>query len=181
MLYLEGSITWPLQKSLHHPRPQTRPRNGQAPPGAHPWQVSGWLIPVEDLLAAGFRLNAPAGPDPDPSPAAVVERADHHQEHGVDADELRTELERTRSKLVEEPHGQELAEADAQGAARAAGPAPGTRRRPPRALAALMPAPERTQLTAAPPVVPGQGRPGTAVSADAGGEEPRRRWWGGRR
>lgn len=23
----------------------------------------GWLIPVEDLLAAGFRLNAPAPPD----------------------------------------------------------------------------------------------------------------------
>ncbi|MFB6878962.1 helix-turn-helix domain-containing protein [Streptomyces sp. NPDC056323] len=29
----------------------------------------GWLIPVEDLLAAGLRLNAPAGPDADTAPA----------------------------------------------------------------------------------------------------------------
>ncbi|MEV6551804.1 helix-turn-helix domain-containing protein, partial [Streptomyces sp. NPDC051597] len=52
-------------------------------PGAVQDPHRGWLIPVEDLLAAGFRLNAPAGPDPDPSPAAspaaVVEHGGHHQ------------------------------------------------------------------------------------------------------
>lgn len=35
--------------------------------------VETWVIPVEDLLAAGFRLNAPTpAPQPEPAPAAVA-------------------------------------------------------------------------------------------------------------
>ncbi|ROV64512.1 helix-turn-helix transcriptional regulator [Streptomyces globisporus] len=39
-------------------------------PGAVQDEARGWLIPVGDLLAAGFRLNAPAGPDSPDVPAA---------------------------------------------------------------------------------------------------------------
>ncbi|MFJ3973400.1 helix-turn-helix domain-containing protein [Streptomyces parvus] len=40
-----------------------RRREAGGLPGAVQDEARGWLIPVEDLLAAGFRLNAPAGPD----------------------------------------------------------------------------------------------------------------------
>ncbi|MFF1482946.1 helix-turn-helix transcriptional regulator [Streptomyces sp. NPDC058301] len=135
-------------------------------PGAIQDPPRGWLIPVEDLLAAGFRLNAPAGPDPDTSPAGVVEHGGHHQEHGVDAEELRAELERARSELVQDRHGQELAEADARALREQLVLRQEHVADLQRALAA-MPAPERGELTAAPPVVPGQSRPGPAVPADA--------------
>ncbi|MFJ8696978.1 helix-turn-helix transcriptional regulator [Streptomyces roseolilacinus] len=39
-----------------------RRREDGAFPGAVQDEKRGWLIPVEDLLAAGFRLNAPAPP-----------------------------------------------------------------------------------------------------------------------
>ncbi|MFF9203505.1 helix-turn-helix domain-containing protein [Streptomyces sp. NPDC014986] len=46
-----------------------RRREDGAFPGAVLDERRGWLIPVEDLLAAGFRLNAPSSPDPAPAGA----------------------------------------------------------------------------------------------------------------
>ncbi|MDX3490978.1 helix-turn-helix domain-containing protein [Streptomyces sp. ID05-18] len=69
-----------------------RRREAGGLPGAVQDESRGWLIPVEDLLAAGFRLNAPAGPAADSAAGA----GGHHQEHGHgqgdDAVALRTEL-----------------------------------------------------------------------------------------
>lgn len=135
--------------------------------------------PGRGLVGGRVLLNAPAGPAA--SPAGVVEHGGRDQEHGTDAEELRAELEHTRHELVQARHGQELAERDAQ-ALREQLVLPQEHVADlQRAPAALMPAPERSELTAAPPVVPGQGRPSPTIPADAGGEEPRRRWWGGRR
>ncbi|MFJ8255563.1 helix-turn-helix transcriptional regulator [Streptomyces sp. NPDC094466] len=59
-------------------------------PGAVQDEARGWLIPVEDLLAAGFRLNAPVGPDsPDVPPPVSVARSDggrQEQGHGQSDD-----------------------------------------------------------------------------------------------
>jgi hypothetical protein len=152
----------------------------------------GWLIPVDDLLAAGFRLNAPAPPDQEQRPVTAAGDVGQDQEHAqepVDVAALRAELERIRHthelELANERHGRELAEAReehlrSQLAARGEHIADLQR-----ALAALMPAPERTELLASTkPVVPGQGHhpaPVTEDSEPAGEESPRRRWWGGRR
>ncbi|MGW9461150.1 helix-turn-helix transcriptional regulator [Streptomyces globisporus] len=51
-------------------------------PGAVQDQAPGRLIPVEDLLAAGYRLNAPAGPDVPAADSAAAGTGGHHQEHG---------------------------------------------------------------------------------------------------
>ncbi|MDX3458879.1 hypothetical protein PV396_44355 [Streptomyces sp. ME02-8801-2C] len=56
----------------------------------------GWLIPIDNLLATGLRVNAPAPPDPGPGQGTAPAGAD--EEHGQ-ADEvaaLRAELERAR-------------------------------------------------------------------------------------
>ncbi|WP_158942806.1 hypothetical protein, partial [Streptomyces sp. ERV7] len=74
---------------------------------------------MEDLLAAGFRLNAPAGPAPKAPPAAVVVHGGRDQEHVLELSDdvaaLRAELERVRHEhalaLAEARHGKELAEA----------------------------------------------------------------------
>lgn len=82
-------------------------------------------------------------------------------------------------ELAEARHGQELAQAET------AQPRAWLSERGAhiedlqRALAALMTAPERAELAG--PTVPAQGTPGTASSVPAGEEQPRRRWWGGRR
>ncbi|MYW08558.1 hypothetical protein GT034_09395 [Streptomyces sp. SID2563] len=70
----------------------------------------GWLIPVEDLLAAGFRLTAPTAPT---VPTTV---GGHRQEQPSDVAELRAELERERHEraLAEAEHGRLLAEAEAK-------------------------------------------------------------------
>ncbi|MFE9853484.1 helix-turn-helix transcriptional regulator [Streptomyces sp. NPDC005576] len=86
-------------------------------PGAVQDPQRGWLIPVEDLLAAGFRLHAPAGPDevtavmpagPDPGVVADPE----------DGAGLRAELDRVRHEhalaLATAEHGRQLAKAEAQ-------------------------------------------------------------------
>ncbi|MFF7366016.1 helix-turn-helix domain-containing protein [Streptomyces sp. NPDC008125] len=86
-------------------------------PGAVQDPQRGWLIPVEDLLAAGFRLNAPAGPDEvtavtpaGPDPAAVADQED--------VAGLRAKLDRARHEhalaLATAEHGRQLAEAEAQ-------------------------------------------------------------------
>ncbi|EST17892.1 hypothetical protein M877_39990 (plasmid) [Streptomyces niveus NCIMB 11891] len=149
-------------------------------PNAVQDDVRGWLIPVDDLLAAGLRLHAPTAPD---KTAPAGPDADVDQEH--DAAELRAELERVRHEhalaVAEAEHGRQLAEAEAKHlraelAARADHIADLQR-----TLKALMPSPERPILQ---PSVPGQAQsndpPPVPTSPDAGagpaaGE--RRRWW----
>ncbi|MGW6576348.1 helix-turn-helix transcriptional regulator [Streptomyces sp. NPDC054945] len=46
-------------------------------PGSVQDPERGWMVPVDDLLAAGFRLNAPASPDQAvPAPAAPSDGED---------------------------------------------------------------------------------------------------------
>ncbi|PWI09104.1 hypothetical protein DIZ27_19285 [Streptomyces sp. NWU339] len=81
-------------------------------PGAVLDDDRGWLIPLEDLLAAGFRLNAPFPPDEkgvgDPAPAQA-------QQDPVGTDALRAELDRLRHEhalaLAGERTARALAEA----------------------------------------------------------------------
>ncbi|MCD9904473.1 helix-turn-helix domain-containing protein [Streptomyces sp. MT29] len=68
----------------------------------------GWLIPVEDLLAAGFRLSAPAGPHV-PAADSVGGSGGHHQEH-----EQGDAVAALRAELAAERYGRQLAEADAE-------------------------------------------------------------------
>ncbi|MFE2553648.1 helix-turn-helix transcriptional regulator [Streptomyces sp. NPDC059355] len=75
----------------------------------------GWMVPVDDLLAAGFRLNAPAPADP-PAPAGAGPAA---PAEGPDVAALRAELEdRIRAEhalaLAHAEYGQKLAEAEAE-------------------------------------------------------------------
>ncbi|MEU3777996.1 helix-turn-helix domain-containing protein [Streptomyces sp. NPDC032472] len=160
-------------------------------PGAYEDPKRGWVIPVDDLLAAGFRINAPSPADPAAAPAGPGAAA---AGDGQDAAALRAELERVRAEhalaLAEAHFGQRLAEAEAehlrvQLAARAEHIADLQR-----AVAALTPAPQRPAIDppAAGPAVPGQTHteptPATAAPTAAPAEEetsaPRRRWWGGR-
>ncbi|MFJ6940924.1 helix-turn-helix transcriptional regulator [Streptomyces sp. NPDC101132] len=143
----------------------------------------GWMIPVDALLAAGFRINAPAPADPAAeAPAGPAAPADGA---GQDAAALRAELDRIRAEhalaLAEARFGQQLAQAEAEHL-RAQLAERGERIADlQRAVAALTPAPERAALTPpAGPTVPGQSQaePAPAPAAEADG--PRRRWWGGR-
>lgn len=143
----------------------------------------GWLVPVEDLLAAGLRLNAPAPPDATP-PGGVVRDAERHGQDDEVA-RLRAELERLRSdhalELARAEHARELADARAEHLAERLRERGEHIEDLQRALAALMPAPERAAIP--PPAAP----PGAAVprrEADAepgGNRQPRRRWLRGRR
>ncbi|MYV70399.1 helix-turn-helix domain-containing protein [Streptomyces sp. SID2131] len=162
-------------------------------PGCVQDEERGWLIPVEALLAAGFRLNAPAPPE-DAAPAGPVAPAAGPVSAGAvgeDVAALRAELERERRAHLEARHQAELAAAEA-GHLRTQLAAKETHIEDLRtALRALAPAPERAAIepsthpgTQAGVVVPGQVQPERAVPADAeaGPEaETRRRWWGGRR
>ncbi|MXG30507.1 helix-turn-helix transcriptional regulator [Streptomyces sp. YIM 132580] len=160
-------------------------------PGAVQDPARGWLIPIPDLLAAGFRLNAPAGPDTAAADSSAEHGGNYRREQGDvqgDVAGLRAELERMRHEhalaVAEAEHGRRLAEVEAghlreqlgvraeQLAAQAAHIADLQQ-----TVRALMPAPERLELG---PAVPGQapsGRhpaPGQEPEA-AGGE--RERWW----
>ncbi|MFF7366027.1 helix-turn-helix domain-containing protein [Streptomyces sp. NPDC008125] len=168
-------------------------------PGAVQDPQRGWLIPVEDLLAAGFRLNAPAGPDPEPTAATpagtgdVVPDADRDDIAG-----LRAELDRLRHEhalaVAEAENGRRVAEVEAahlraQLAARAEHITDLQQ-----ALRALTAGQERAVLRPA-PSVPGQAHPAgpapepvpptAPAPAPAPGPGPgtggeaveRRRWW----
>ncbi|MFJ3819263.1 helix-turn-helix transcriptional regulator [Streptomyces sp. NPDC090056] len=167
-------------------------------PGCVQDEERGWLIPVEALLAAGFRLNAPSPPEdavPAGSPVPAVGPAAAGTV-GEDVAALRAELERERREHAEARHQAALATAEARHQAELAA-AVRTQLAAKEehiedlraALRALTPAPERAAIeqnahptAQAGVVVPGQVQPERAVSADAeAGPEVRRRWWGGRR
>ncbi|MEV6080969.1 helix-turn-helix domain-containing protein [Streptomyces sp. NPDC052069] len=161
-----------------------RRREAGALPNAVEDPVRGWLIPVEDLLAAGFRLNAPAPPDAVSVPAGADDDVQEDQE---DVAALRAELERARHEhalaVAEAEHGRLLAQAEAehlreQLAARAEHIADLQQ-----AVRALTAVPDRGVLH---PSVPGQQshpEPAAAPAAPVGPAErgpQRRRRWGGR-
>ncbi|MFF6888579.1 helix-turn-helix transcriptional regulator [Streptomyces sp. NPDC012421] len=160
----------------------------------------GWLIPVEALLAAGFRLNAPAPAADAATPAAEAVTASAPV--GEDAAGLRAELERERERqallheVAQARHEAALAAAEVGHLRDQLAARDGHIEDLRSALRALSPAPERTaigesgrQAAEGGAVVPGQAHPAPSASASvstsagaaAGESEPRRRWWGGRR
>ncbi|MEU9647212.1 helix-turn-helix domain-containing protein [Streptomyces sp. NPDC048188] len=154
-------------------------------PGAVLDEDRGWLIPVEDLLAAGFRLNAPAPPEEKGAgdPAAAGTPQDTASEDSAPA--LRTELERLRHEhalaLAEERGARQLAEAEARHLQARLQERGDHIEDLQRALAALTPAPDRAAIPR-----PTQGFPApvtTPTSSPAGEDESvpdagrRRRWW----
>ncbi|MFJ6444911.1 helix-turn-helix transcriptional regulator [Streptomyces sp. NPDC091649] len=161
-------------------------------PGAVQDPARGWLIPVPDLLAAGFRLNAPAGPDTPAADSSAEHGGNYRQEHGDvqgDVAGLRAELERMRHEhalaVAEAEHGRRLAEVEAghlreQLGVRAEQLAAQTAHIADlqQTVRALMPAPERPELG---PAVPGQAQSGLHPAPErqepeaAGGEQSR--WW----
>jgi hypothetical protein len=159
-------------------------------PGAVQDPARGWLIPVEALLAAGFRVNAPAPPDANAGVrAAAAGGLEDSQEH-QDVAALRAELERVRHahelELAEARHGREVAEATAEHLRSQLTARCEHIEDLQQALAALMPAPERPVLPPLAPAasVPGQAYPQPSVvqaRADSGAQGPvgegRRRWW----
>ncbi|WP_371558701.1 helix-turn-helix domain-containing protein [Streptomyces longwoodensis] len=149
----------------------------------------GWLIPVDDLLAAGFRLHAPAPPDQVAPGAATATAAGGAQaDQTREAAELRAELERQRHEhereLAEERHARALAEAEARHLAERLQERAAHISDLQRALAALTPAPDRAaipQPTAPAASVPAPSRPPAAPGEHSYGQEQgqgeRRRWW----
>ncbi|MEU5902667.1 helix-turn-helix transcriptional regulator [Streptomyces venezuelae] len=148
-------------------------------PGAVLDDERGWLVPVEALLAAGFRLHAPSPPDSGDGEGQEQSAAPERTVPDGAA-ELRAELERLRHEhelqLAEERHARALAEAEVghlhtrleERAAHIADLQ--------QALATLMPAPQRPAIPQpAPPV-----SPASEAAAPAAGQrqenEPRRRW-----
>lgn len=74
-------------------------------PGSISDEIRGWLIPVDDLLTAGFRLNTYASPEASP---AVNDK--HHQEQEHDQDDVAA----LRAELAAARHGRQLAESEAE-------------------------------------------------------------------
>ncbi|MCP9946788.1 helix-turn-helix domain-containing protein [Streptomyces somaliensis] len=130
-----------------------RRREDGAFPGAVQDERRGWLIPVEDLLAAGFRLNAPAPPDPDPAETSGAAGVDGGQGVPGDVAALQAALERERLEhrlaLAEERHGRELAEERERGLRARVEAQERHIDSLEESLRALLPAPERTAVEAA--------------------------------
>ncbi|GAA2705144.1 hypothetical protein GCM10010310_79840 [Streptomyces violaceolatus] len=149
----------------------------------------GWLIPVEDLLAAGFRLNAPAAPDEkkDVGDQAAA-GAQPGPAPGETAAALQSELDRLRGEhalaLADECQVRQLAESEAR-RLQARLDERATTSRPATALAALTPAPDRAAIPrpAQAPPAPFTALSTASPSAETGeasdvSEAGRRcRWW----
>ncbi|MEU5445792.1 MULTISPECIES: helix-turn-helix transcriptional regulator [Streptomyces] len=145
-------------------------------PGAVEDPKRGWLIPVEDLLAAGFRINAPAPPDA-PQDEEPADGAGPEGER-----ELRAELDRLKHEhevaMLQEKTARLLAEKDAEKLREQLDDRAAHIADLQRALAALTAAPERAAIPqpsspARPPVPVAPG----AVDAESPATEQRRRWF----
>jgi hypothetical protein len=160
-------------------------------PGAVLDEERGWLIPVEDLLAAGFRLNAPSPPD-------KADRGEGQDRAGgrtagvpeVEESDLRAELERLQreheAELAAERHARALAEAEAKHLRDRLDERAEHIADLQRALKALTPAPERAAIpqpsppATAPAAPVSAPPPAPAVPGDDEQQGPaagRRRWW----
>ncbi|MBZ2410840.1 helix-turn-helix domain-containing protein [Streptomyces sp. L06] len=154
-------------------------------PGAYETPEGTWMIPLADLLAHGAQVGTPAPPDPAP---ASEEEAPRPAPASEEVARLRTELERVRVELVAAEHRAEVAGTVAAGLQERLKERAEHIADLRRALAALMPAPDRAGLepgpaapapaTAAPPAsVPGQ----QSGDGRQGAEEDGGRWWKRRR
>lgn len=156
-------------------------------PGAVLDDDRGWLIPVEDLLAAGFRLNAPAPPDEKDVGDQAAAEAQPDTAPDDTAVALQSELHRLRHEhalaLAEERGARQLAEAEARHLEARLKERGDHIEDLQRALAALTPAPDRAAIPRPAQPSPPPAVPSTARPADAGEAEPdadagrRRRWW----
>ncbi|MFJ4276183.1 helix-turn-helix domain-containing protein [Streptomyces coelicoflavus] len=158
-------------------------------PGAVLDDDRGWLIPVEDLLAAGFRLNAPAPPDEKKAVSPAAAGAQHPDTAPDDtAVALQSELDRLRHEhalaLAEERGARQLAEAEARHLQARLDERGAHVEDLQRALAALTPAPDRAAIPrpthpypapAASSPVPTPMEAGETEDASDTGR--RRRWW----
>jgi small-conductance mechanosensitive channel len=157
----------------------------------------GTFHPVDDLLAAGFRLNAPSPPDKEPDDKPGQDTAVAGASMPADPDnvaELRAELERQRHELELQLAQERAARVVAETEARNLRERLEERREHiadlQKALKALTPAPERPAIpqptspaTASASPAPVSATPAAAQDADAGhhDQEPEsgrpRRWW----
>ncbi len=131
----------------------------------------GWLIPVDDLLAAGFRLHAPTPPDktgPEEATAGTGQTDDPGE-----VAELRAELERLRHEqelvLSQERHARALAEAEARHLKERLDERAQHIEDLQRAIAALTPAPQRAAIPqpAPPATAPAVPMPASRVTPAA--------------
>ncbi|WP_149561545.1 helix-turn-helix domain-containing protein [Streptomyces cacaoi] len=158
-----------------------RRREDGALPGAVLDEARGWLIPVEDLLAAGFRLNAPApAPGRGESTAGAGAGEGPGQDKAGVAEELRAELAEARQQAAEAEAGRRVAEAEAQAAREVAEARAEHIADLQQALAALMPGPERAAIPA--PARAGEHPPAAGPEEAAAAPAPatpagRRRWF----
>ncbi|MGW1980782.1 helix-turn-helix domain-containing protein [Streptomyces sp. NPDC001889] len=154
-------------------------------PGARLDPVRGWLIPVEDLLAAGFRLNAPARADEQLSVSGRAGAASTPSDQtGPEA--LTAHAQALSTELLAAQHRAELAEAEARHL-RAQLDERGERVEVLNRLVQALtmgtapPATEADREGNEPPVVPAQSGGHDRPPAEAGSTPPpRRRWWGRR-
>ncbi|MFH9090947.1 helix-turn-helix domain-containing protein [Streptomyces sp. NPDC017673] len=154
-------------------------------PGSVLDEERGWLIPVEDLLAAGFRLNAPAPPDDQAAPGAEETAADSRGQAG--AAELRAELDRLRHEhelqLAEERNARALAETEVRHLRERLAERADHIADLQQALKALTAAPERAAIPQPSPPAAPPPAPVTAASTPPTNsqhqeqEQERRRWW----
>lgn len=145
----------------------------------------GWLIPVGDLLAAGFRLNAPAPAEDADTPRSTAEDQGGGLDQAAPSVGVEAELERMRHEhalaLAQAEYARQLAQAEAEHLRKQLAAKGEHIQDLQRTLAALMPAPERPAISQpAPAAVPGQ----THIERQPEQErqpkqEPgeRRRWW----
>lgn len=157
-----------------------RYREGGRLPHAERDSARGWLIPVEDLLAAGLRVGRPAPPEGEP-PTLSGRATPLSTPVGEGEQPTVSDL---AAQLTEERHRRQLAEAAAEHLGRELAARDAHLADVRRALLALMPAPETR------PAVPERGGEPPALPAQSGGHEhpvstpvsegeppaPRRRW-----
>ncbi|MFE0654210.1 helix-turn-helix transcriptional regulator [Streptomyces sp. NPDC059534] len=150
-------------------------------PGCVQDEARGWLIPVEALLAAGFRVNAPAPPEGGAlgGPKLPAEGSTAAGEGDDVAQTGRVREQAHALELAEARHAAALAQAEARFLREQLAAKEDHIEDLRSALRALSPAPERTAIE---PAVPGQGHTESSASATQEAEgESRRRWRGGRR
>lgn len=114
-----------------------------------------WRIPVADLLAAGFRLQAPSPPDPEPEPEPAP--VEPERARLAEVDQLRADLAAARERAA-------VAEAVAA-----------ERERHLEDLRAALAMAQRQLEAAAPIARPAAPEPSTATTTPV--EPVRRRWW----